>query len=187
MYTSSVTTSHPSRSRPQYGRELIGLAPWLVGPTELPRCLAVINIPVLPTFARKINNGENGGIGDGDGGERGGESSYSESFNTAATVCHRKISPSEYPHISLPLYCVRPPRSGSGHACHTQMYNSFFKSSFPARKRNRRQILIGLRCLWLIAINRNSSEIFSHLRSWCCGCREICIRQVNLDIISLNW
>lgn len=36
--------------------ELIGPGPWLVGPTELPRCPGMINMPGLPTFVRKINN-----------------------------------------------------------------------------------------------------------------------------------
>lgn len=94
------------------------------------------------------------------------------------------------PHISLPLYCVRP-RSGSGHACHTQMYNSFFKSSFPARSKTKPAT--DFDPIAMPMIDRDKSKFFRDILALqSCVCtlmlrmREICVRQVNLDITSLN-
>jgi len=111
----AAIVSHPSHSQPQYGRELIGLAPWLVGPTELPRCPAVINILVLPTFTRgrliTTKIGERVEFRETDGPRR--------ALSRRVLIQRRRFVTAEFyrisriSRISLPLYCIHSSRHPS--------------------------------------------------------------------------
>lgn len=103
----------------------------------------MINIPVLPTFARKINNGEKAGLTPTRGrGEEGGERSERAREHSVYGVLiqRRRFVTAENFHRPNPpiIPCLSILRSQQpAHrrrcACHAQVYNPFSKTSRTPR------------------------------------------------------